>query len=99
MGLNEHWISLIMSCIKTVSYAVLINGQPGSFTPIRGIQQGDPISPYLFLLCAKALSVLLSKAKIEGKIKGIKVAHGCQFLSCLFFVDDSILFRKVSLTE
>lgn len=99
MGLNEHWISLITSCIKTESYAVLINGKPGRFTPTRGIQQGDPISSYLFLLCAEALSVLLSKAKTEGKIKGIKVASGCQSLSHLFFVDDSILFRKVSLTK
>ena len=46
MGFNEKWINLIMNCITTVSYSVLINGVvQGCITPIRGLRQGDPISP------------------------------------------------------
>lgn len=89
-----------MVCVKIVSYTILINGQPGrTFYLSKGIRQGDPLSPYLFLLCAEGLSTLFSKAKREGQIRGIKVARGCQPLNHLFFTDDSILVYRVSLTD
>lgn len=54
MCFNENWISLIMFCVTTVTYATLINGSLGRvIQPSRGIRQGNPISPYLFLLCAE----------------------------------------------
>jgi hypothetical protein len=60
MGFAKQWIKLIMNCVSTVSYSVLINGQPmGQFLPSRGLWQGDPLSPYLFLLCAEGLSALI----------------------------------------
>jgi hypothetical protein len=63
LGFEDRWIILVMSCVQSMSYSVVINGNPvGHIRPTRGIKQGDPISPYLFLLCAKALSTLLSKA-------------------------------------
>ena len=62
MGFHDKWISLIMMCVTTVSYSVLINGDPkGKITPSRGLRQGDPISPYLFLICAEGLSAMLKK--------------------------------------
>jgi hypothetical protein len=63
MGFDERWIRLVMMCVTLVHYAVVINGEPrGHITPMRGIRQGDPISPYLFLLCAEVLSSLVTKA-------------------------------------
>ena len=60
LGFDSRWISLISSCMRTVSFLVLINGEPhGHFTPNRGLRQEDPFSPYLFLLCAKGLQSLI----------------------------------------
>ena len=63
MGFHEKWIGLIMRCITTVSYSVLINGVAhGNIVPSRGLHQGDPLSSYLFLLCADGFSSLINKA-------------------------------------
>ena len=61
----DQWVRLIMTCVRTVTYAVLINGQPhGQIHHSRGIRQGDLLSPYLFLICTEGLSHLLQKAKL-----------------------------------
>ena len=60
LGFDGKWISLIMQCISSVSYSVIINGEAyGSITPTKGLRRGDPLSPSLFLLCAEGLSALI----------------------------------------
>ena len=60
LGFQYRWISLMMMCVNSVSYSMLVNGEPkGRFFPTRGLRQGDPISPYLFLLCVEGLSAML----------------------------------------
>jgi hypothetical protein len=64
-----------------------------SFTPSRGISQGDPISPYLFLLAAEGLSCLLN-SRIQSYLSVIRVAASAPMVSHLLFVDDSLLFSR-----
>ncbi|XP_042954633.1 uncharacterized protein LOC122291048 [Carya illinoinensis] len=69
------------------------------FHPSRGIRQGDPISPYIFILCAEALSKLIGKAEATGVINGVPIARGPLRVSHLFFADDSLLFCKANAFE
>ena len=74
MGFRERWINLVMGCVKTVSYSVLVNGEPcGTIFPTRGIRQGDPLSPFLFLLCTEGLNGLIKKADLQGVIHGYSI--------------------------
>jgi len=69
MGFAQKWVDLIIFCISSVSYKVLLKGSPGGFIkPYRGIRQGDPISPFLFVLCTEALVANLRDAEWHGRI-------------------------------
>lgn len=63
-GFHEVWIERVMVCIKTVSYSFIQQGTVfGEVQPQRGIRQGDPISPYLYILCAEGLSSIIKRMK------------------------------------
>lgn len=70
LGFNGRWISWIMSCVRSVSYYVLINGSLyGEIIPQRGIRQGDPLSLYMFLICAEMLtqSLIVRSKNVTSK--------------------------------
>ncbi|KAG5531062.1 hypothetical protein RHGRI_025876 [Rhododendron griersonianum] len=96
-GFPSHWVHLIMQCVTTVSYSVLVNGSYTSFFhPSQGLRQGDPLSPYLFVLCVDILSSMISSAKAQGLIEGIKASRLGPSITHLLFADDSFLFLKVT---
>ncbi|XP_042939340.1 uncharacterized protein LOC122274360 [Carya illinoinensis] len=100
LGFSNSWVSLILKCISSVSYCILLNGEPqGFFMPSRGLRQGDPLSPYLFLLCVEVLSCLLLKAEREGSISSVPVGRGPVKVNHLFFADDSLIFCKANSLE
>lgn len=66
----------------------------GSVSPERGIRQGDPLSPYIFILCAEVLSGLCTKAQQDGLLTGVRVATQCPRLNHLLFADDTMFFTK-----
>jgi len=94
------WINCIMGCVSSVSYSVLINGQSyGHIVPHRGIRQGDPLSPFLFVLCTKALIQILNQAEKMGKVSGIQVNGSGPSANHLLFADDTLLICKASKEE
>ena len=89
-----------MQCVTFVSYSIRINGKPrGHIVPTRGIRQGDPLSPYLFLLCVEGLSALIQKSVENRELEGLSVCKGSPTISHLFFANDSIIFGKASIEE
>ncbi|XP_042954623.1 uncharacterized mitochondrial protein AtMg01250-like [Carya illinoinensis] len=100
LGFSNSWVSLVLKCISSVSYSILLNGEPqGFFMPTRGLRQGDPLSPYLFILCAEALSCLILKADFEGSISSVPMGKGLIKVNHLFFADDSLIFCKANSLE
>ncbi|KAI5339194.1 hypothetical protein L3X38_018466 [Prunus dulcis] len=97
MGFAPQWIQLIMDCVTTVSYSFMLNGNPvGYVIPQRGLRQGDPLSPYLLLLCAEALSSLILQAERRNLLHGVNLCRGALSVSHLFFTDDSFLFLRAN---
>lgn len=62
-----------MLCVRSVSYTILLNGQEfGHIVPERGLRQVDPLSPFLFIMCAEALVHVMNRAELNGDISGMK---------------------------
>ena len=97
LGITEKWVDIVMGLVTTVEFSVLFNGKKlHSVKPSRGIRQGDPISPYLFLLAAEGLSCLLKSQRESSNLGGIQVAPSAPPVNHLLFADDSLLFFKAN---
>ena len=89
-----------MTCVRMVSFSVLVNGQAyGNINPSWGLRQGDPLSPYLFILCAEQLSNLLCRAEVQKKISRLPISRERVRLNHLFFAYDSLLFCRANIDE
>ncbi|KAK6131702.1 hypothetical protein DH2020_034499 [Rehmannia glutinosa] len=100
LGFPPPFIDLIRICIYTPTFSFLLNGsQFGSVKPHRGIRQGDPISPYIFIICAEVFSCILQDLQAAGKIHGIRINKHAPSVSHLFFADDTLLFGRATIEE
>ncbi|GKV44022.1 hypothetical protein SLEP1_g51253 [Rubroshorea leprosula] len=97
MGFDSKWRRWINECLKTAETSILLNGSATRQVKInRGLRQGDPLSPYLFLLVAEGLNGIISSAINHGLFEGINIGNRGMIISHLQFADDSILFGKAT---
>lgn len=94
LGLSRSFCDLIISCVSLSSFQVLFNGGKESFTPTRGIIQGDPISPYLFVMCIERLAHRIKREVESAHWKLVQLSRGGPLISHIFFVDDLLLFWR-----
>lgn len=98
-GLPFEVVNWIMGCVSSANFSVLINGHPSDFFKgDRGLRQGCPLSPLLFLLVIEGLSLILSLAKANNQFTGIKITPRL-LISHLLFRDDVLIFGKGSLQD
>jgi hypothetical protein len=99
VGLSLEATDWIMGCVTSANFVVLINGKPTYFfKSTRGLRQGCPLSPFLFLLVVEGLSRAIKEQVRENNLEGIPVARGIN-ITHLMFVDDIILFGNGSFGE
>ncbi|KAJ9683534.1 hypothetical protein PVL29_019210 [Vitis rotundifolia] len=106
MGFGPKWVGWMWNCLSSAKFSVLVNGVPAGFCPsTKGLRQGDPLSPYLFVMGMEVLDVLIRRAVEGGFLSGCNIRGGSEpplNISHLFFADDTIIFceaRKEHLTH
>ncbi|GJX44734.1 putative RNA-directed DNA polymerase, eukaryota, reverse transcriptase zinc-binding domain protein [Tanacetum coccineum] len=98
MGFSSKWRKWIRGCLNSAYASVLVNGSPTKeFKICKGLRQGDPVLPFLFIIAAEALHVTIEEAKAKRLFEGVKVGDNSVDLSHLQFADDALLLGKWSL--
>ena len=103
MGFGSQWVRWIKWCISTASFSVLFNGSPTGFFPSsKGLRQGDPLSPYLFVIGMEVLSCLLNRAVEGNYFAGSRIAVGRGedlVISHLLYADDTLIFCQANMEQ
>ncbi|KAJ9562034.1 hypothetical protein OSB04_007194 [Centaurea solstitialis] len=95
MGFGRKWRKWVGTCLKSSRISILVNGSPTEeFSMEKGIRQGDPMAPFLFLVVAKGMHVMVEEAIKKGLFKGLKVGNGGVTLSHLQYADDVVFFGE-----
>ncbi|XP_019442242.1 PREDICTED: uncharacterized protein LOC109346956 [Lupinus angustifolius] len=97
MGFCLKWRSWIKSCLQSNSISILVNGSPtAEFNMTRGLRQGDPIAPFLFLIVAEGLAGIMRSAVSQRIFTGYSVGRDEVIVSHLLYADDTLLIGEMS---
>ncbi|XP_071729280.1 uncharacterized mitochondrial protein AtMg01250-like [Rutidosis leptorrhynchoides] len=95
MGFGEKWKNWILACLGSASISILVNGSPTKeFKLEKGVRQGEPLSPFLFIHAAKGLNWLTKASINKGLFIGVEVGSDEVPVSILQYADDTIFFEK-----
>jgi len=91
-GFDHNWVRWVMAPVSSSNVSILVNGSPSEiFSPSRGLRQGDPLSPFLFILMMEGLGRSIKQAKDMGKLRGLQISKNGFVLTHQQFVDDTLL--------
>ncbi|GKU94470.1 hypothetical protein SLEP1_g7966 [Rubroshorea leprosula] len=96
-GFTVTWRNWIKECLQLSMVSILVNGSPTQQFPVsKGIRQGDPLSPFLFLLVAEGLNGLMQSAIEKNIFRGVRIGNGNLSVSHLQFANDTLFFGEAS---
>ena len=99
-GFDDRFIKWIMECVSSVSHTILVNvGKTDQIFPSRGVRQGDPLSPYLFIMCQDVLSRMLDREILAGRLSGVKASRTNPAVTHIMYADDIVVFSKANSRE
>lgn len=99
-GSCQKWRSQIYQCIATTSISFKLNSSPTeNIKPESAIQQGDHLSPFLYIISTKVIPRLLTRGEKNGDIHVIKISQSVSLLPHILFTDDSLVFCRANLVE
>ncbi|KAJ0535080.1 putative RNA-directed DNA polymerase [Helianthus annuus] len=100
MNFPRRWRAWVMATLYSAKASVLVNGSPTrEFLCSRGLRQGDPLSPFLFVIVMEALSKIMEKAVSLGLFNGLKVTNNGPILSHLLYADDAMFVGEWSVSS
>lgn len=100
ISLPHHMVEIVMECITSAKLQILWNGEPlEAFKPSRGIRQGDPLSPYLYVICMERLTHLIEREVALGDWKSLRASRNGRPVSNLAFAEDLLLFGEASVQQ
>ena len=86
-----------MECVTTVSFSILVNGGKSKhFKPTSGLRQGDPLSPFLFIICQEILSRTIEKEFLNDGLHGVQMNLAGPAFTYVMYADDIMLFAKAN---
>ena len=93
-GFSEDWTNWVMNMVSPTFFLILVNGSPSTpFNASRGIRQGDPLSPFLFIIATEGLGRFLKNRRAENKIWGLTLMAGMDPQTHQQFMDDNMLME------
>jgi hypothetical protein len=99
-GFDQHWVDWILNLTSSAIFSILVNGVPSPpFSPSKGIRQGDPLSPFLFVLMAEGLGRYIKSTVTNGSLKGLPLHNIQPAPSHSQFVDDTLLLNSPTARE